>query len=135
MQACTRVFILITAQHSFTDHTILLLDPGNLRLGRREGGRQASLKPQAGQPPQSSLLTLLQSITEMDKTLSWFQPYSCPYMGWAEHRKQCLGKQERAHLGGCPLSKHLFRCLQSADIMDPAITAAEMSSAEDGFIL
>lgn len=60
------------------DHTILLLDPGNLRLGRREGGRQASFKPQAGQP----LLTLVQSITEMDTKR--ILPYSCPYMGWAE---------------------------------------------------
>lgn len=111
------------------DHAILLLDPGNLRLGRREEGKQASLKHQAGQPP----LTLVQTITEMDTKR--FKPYSCSYMEWAEHRKQCLGKQESANLGGCLLSKHLFRCLQSADIMDPAVTTAKMSSAEDGFIL
>lgn len=55
--------------------------------------------------------------------------------GVGRAQKAVFGKtEERAHLGGCLLSKHLFWCLQSADIMDPAVIGAEMSSAE-GFIL
>lgn len=44
-------------------------------------------------------------------------------------KRSLFGKEKRAHLGGCILSKHLFRCLQSADIMDPVGTAAENSTA------
>lgn len=59
---------------------------------------------------------------------------SVPIWG-GQSTKKCLGKQERAHLGGCLLSKYLFRWLESAEIMIPVGKAAEMYSAEDSFIL